>query len=93
MDSRLPSESLPAPDGLIAVERIEFDQPRPSVRPFTGNQGRAAPTEAIENEIATPRTIADGIDHKRDWLLPLDALRASQADPIQMCLHLHKSKR
>ena len=61
-----PGKSLPTPYDLIAIDRIKFDQARPSVRPFACNQGRATAPEAIQNKVATARTISNGIGDKRD---------------------------
>ena len=53
-------------DGLIAVNRVDFDQACPAAGPFTGNQGCAASTKAIEHEIAASRAVQDGIGHEPD---------------------------
>ena len=66
MHGSLSRKFLPSPYGLIAVDRIEFDQARLSLGPFACDQGRAAAPEAIQNEIATARTITNGIGDKRD---------------------------
>ena len=59
---------LPPPHDLVAVDRIEFDQARFSVRPFAGDEGGAASPEAVENKVATMRAVANGVGQERNRL-------------------------
>src|SRR5258708_29929676 len=56
---------LPAPNGLIAVDRVELDQARLPVGPFAGDKSRAAAAKAVEDEIAAAGAVADGVGYER----------------------------
>jgi hypothetical protein len=45
---------LPAPDGDVDVERIQFDQRGAALGFLGGDERRARPAKRIENEIAPP---------------------------------------
>src|SRR5260221_7342929 len=61
---------LPAPNDLIAVDRVELDQARLPVGPFAGDKSRAAAAKAVEDEIAAAGAVPDGVGYERDRLGP-----------------------
>ena len=63
LSSRKP---LPAPNDLIAVDRVELDQARLPVGPFAGDKCGAAAAKAVEDEIAAAGAVPDGIGYERE---------------------------
>ena len=59
---------LPAPHGLIAVDRVELDQARLPVGPFAGDKSRPATAKAVEDEIAAAGAVADGVGYECERL-------------------------
>ena len=59
---------LPTPQGLVAIDRIDFDQACLSTGSFARNQRRAASAKAVENEIAAPGAVQNGVGHQRHRL-------------------------
>jgi len=67
MHGLLSGQFLPPPHGLVAIDRIEFNQVCLPLRPLACDEGSAAPAKAVDNEIATARTVPNGIGYKCDW--------------------------
>src|SRR6516165_9232929 len=63
-----PGKLLPPPYCLVAIERINFDEPSLALRSFARDQRRAAAPETVENDIARARAITNGIGDKPDGL-------------------------
>lgn len=59
---------LPAPNDLIAVDRVELDQARLPVGPFAGDKSRAAAAKAVEDEITAAGAVPDRVGYERDRL-------------------------
>ena len=59
---------LPAPNDLIAVDRVELDQARLPVGPFASDKSRAAAAKAVEDEITAAGAVPDGIGYEGDRL-------------------------
>src|SRR5258708_3795831 len=59
---------LPAPNDLIAVDRVELDQARLPVGLFAGNKSRAAAAKAGEAETAAAGAVPDGLGYERNRL-------------------------
>ena len=57
MHGLLSGQFLPPPHGLVAIDRIEFNQVCLPLRPLACDEGSAAPAKAVDNEIATARTV------------------------------------
>lgn len=48
---------LPTPDRAIDIEWVDLNQPRPALRSFGRDQGRAGAAEYIEHHPSTPGAI------------------------------------
>ena len=61
----LTRERLPAANGDVDIERIEFDRARPAPALVRGNDGRSRPGEGIQYDLPAAGAVLDGVDHQR----------------------------
>ena len=59
MPNRYAGDPLPAADGEIGVERVQFDQPTDSAGPFCRDHSGAAAAERVENDAVAATAITD----------------------------------
>jgi len=66
MNGAFASELLPPANDEVAIRWINLDEACLPLRFFARDQRGSAAAETIENQVATMRTIANGIRHESD---------------------------
>src|SRR5262245_49177634 len=68
MDRLRAGQFFPTSNGNVDVKRIDFHGPRTTPASLGGNDHTARATEGVQNNLASPRTVLDGVNDKRHRL-------------------------